>query len=729
MTIRSHLLLLALAAVLPVLSFALFASILLVQHDRETQRAGALDRARAMLTAVDTELRGSVATLQAMSASRSLRRDDLPGFRDAAGRVLATQPTWLNVALSLPSGKQVLNLAAPADAELGAAADPENLERVVRQKAPSIGYVVTDNLLHAPAIPVRVPVVREEQVVYVLTALVRPEAFAELISQQHLPEGWVSGVVDGKRRFVARIPRKEPGELSSENFRAALQRGGEGWYRGRTVEGADTFTAYKTSSFSGWSIGLAVPTATVDAGAQRSAWLTAVGVLLSMGLAFAGIVIIGRRIAAPIRSLAYGAHSVGGGGELRLQAPERVREVAEVAAALREAAAAVRERQQLLEREKEALEAADKAKNEFLAMLSHELRNPLAAMNSAAHLLKAVDPGHPAAPRARDVIERQTRLMTRLIEDLLDVTRITMGKASLERRPLDLAEVVSAVVESWRGSGRLSGHAVAVHASPVWVNGDRARLEQILSNLLDNALKFTPAGRKIEVSVRRADGAAVLSVQDQGDGIAPELLERAFDLFVQGQHGIDRGKGGMGIGLAMVKRLAEMHGGAAAISSGGPGQGTTVTVQLPALERAAAQPAPPAAPAGGSRRILIIEDNDDAREMLRESLSLSGHEVRDARDGKSGLALAAQSAPEVALIDIGLPDMDGYEVARRLRSSLDGGVVLVALTGYGQVEDVRRSAEAGFDAHLTKPVDSDRLLATIAGLAFARPPGPQPEPR
>jgi signal transduction histidine kinase/CheY-like chemotaxis protein len=719
MTIRSHLLLLALAAVLPVLSFGIFASLLLVQHDRGTQRAGALDRARAMMTAVDTELRGSISTLQALSASRALGRDDLTGFHDSARRALATQPTWLNVALSLPSGEQVVNLAASPGAEMGPAEDPASLQQVVKTRAPAVGDVVTANFLERPAIPVRVPVLRDEVLVYVLTALVRPDAFADLIAQQHLPEGWVSGIVDGRRRFVARLPRMPPGELASEGFRNAVAGGGEGWYRGRTVEGTETFTAHITSSFSGWSIGLAMPTAAVEAGARRSAWLMAVGALLSMGIAFAATAIIGRRIVEPIRSLASGARSMGSGGELRLRNPERVREVSEVASALGEAAAAVRERQQLLEREKEALQAADVAKNEFLAMLSHELRNPLAAMNSAAHLLQVVDAGHPAAGRAREVIQRQTRHMTRLIEDLLDVTRITLGKASLERRPFDLAEAVSHVVESWRSAGRLAGHQLSLRLSPAWIQGDRARIEQIVSNLLDNAVKFTPAGGKIEVSVQRADGSAALSVADEGEGIAPDLIAHVFDLFVQGQHGIDRGKGGMGIGLALVQRLAEMHGGEVSVRSDGPGRGSTFTVRLPAVEPVEAQAVPPAPPAAGSRRILIIEDNDDAREMLREALSLSGHEVQGARDGLSGLALADRRPPEVALIDIGLPDIDGYEVARRLRSSRNGPIALIALTGYGQMDDVRRAAEAGFDAHLTKPVDTDRLQATIAGLRGA----------
>jgi CheY-like chemotaxis protein len=360
-------------------------------------------------------------------------------------------------------------------------------------------------------------------------------------------------------------------------------------------------------------------------------------------------------------------------------------------------------------------------KNEFLAMLSHELRNPLAAMSSAANLLTVTDPQGAQAGRARDVIERQTKHMRRLIEDLLDVSRITMGKASLTRIPLDLAETVRRVVESWRTGGRLGTRRLDLSASPVWVDGDAERLEQIVSNLLDNAIKFSPPGAKVTVTVKQEGDAAVLVVSDDGEGIAPDLIGRVFDLFVQGERGIDRGKGGMGIGLALVKMLAGMHGGTAAAASAGPGQGATFTVRLPAVEAVRTRtPAEISRPPPRLRRILIIEDNDDAREMLREWLVMNGHDVQDARDGASGLALAERLSPEVALIDIGLPDMDGYEVARRLRSARDGTISLIALTGYGQPDDRRRALEAGFDVHLTKPVETERLEEIIAALGKKR---------
>jgi CheY-like chemotaxis protein/two-component sensor histidine kinase len=378
----------------------------------------------------------------------------------------------------------------------------------------------------------------------------------------------------------------------------------------------------------------------------------------------------------------------------------------------------MREKHELAEREKAALQAADRAKDEVLAMLSHELRNPLAALTAAAHVLKLAQPGEQAAIKARAVVERQTKHMARLVGDLLDISRVAMGKVALERERFDLAQAAGNLVNVWRASGRLERHQVSLELKPAWVDADRSRIEQVLSNLLDNAVKFTPAGRQIRVGVEPQGELAVLRVADEGEGLVPGSAERMFELFVQGERGLDRGAGGLGVGLALVKRLTELHGGTVSAGSAGPGQGTTFTVKLPAvLPRAAQAQAPEAAPRPAPRRVLIVEDNDDARQMLHEVLTFSGHEVREARDGASGLALAAEARPDVALIDIGLPDLDGYEVARRLRAAPGGRRMgLIAITGYGQIEDQRRAYDAGFDAHLTKPVAPERLRQVMAGL-------------
>ncbi|HET7340479.1 MAG TPA: PAS domain S-box protein [Methylomirabilota bacterium] len=359
----------------------------------------------------------------------------------------------------------------------------------------------------------------------------------------------------------------------------------------------------------------------------------------------------------------------------------------------------------------EEAQEANRAKDEFIAMLGHELRNPLGAISSAVRLLEPADALSDRAALARDVIARQTRHLARLVDDLLDVVRVMTGKVLLERHPLDLAEVVTRHLNSLRTTGKMQDHVVTLEATPVWVDADVVRLEQVIGNLVSNALKYTPAGGGIVVSVSLDGGEAVLSVADTGVGIAPHLVSRIFDLFVQGERRLDRAQGGLGIGLTLVRRLVELHGGSVKAESIGIGQGSRFTVRLRAV------PAPrPAAAAGLEpravvpRRILVVEDNRDARDMLRHVLEVSGHEVHEALDGRQGLEAALRLRPDVALIDLGLPELDGYELARQIRAAdPDRRMLLVAVTGYGSAEDRERSLTAGFDLHLVKPVDVETL--------------------
>jgi PAS domain S-box-containing protein len=368
--------------------------------------------------------------------------------------------------------------------------------------------------------------------------------------------------------------------------------------------------------------------------------------------------------------------------------------------------------------ERSEAEAANRMKDEFIAMLGHELRNPLGAISSAASVLLKLSEGGDMSARACDVIHRQTEHLTRMIEDLLDVTRARTGKIGLARVPLDVAEVAQRCLRALGSTGKLDQHALKVEASSVWVNADPTRVEQIVSNLISNAVKFTPAGGTVWVTVAREGADAVLRVADTGVGISADLLPRIFDLFVQGGRSLDRKSGGLGIGLSLVRRLAELHEGRVEAESAGPGEGSVFTVRLPALDSStASRPSEAKAPAIDTppRRIVLIEDNEDSREMLRVSLQMSGHEVGVAADGPSGLALVQRRAPDVVLVDVGLPGMDGYEVARRIRAMPEGRRIrLIALTGYGQPEDRRRSRESGFDAHLVKPIDPACLMSALS---------------
>jgi CheY-like chemotaxis protein len=295
---------------------------------------------------------------------------------------------------------------------------------------------------------------------------------------------------------------------------------------------------------------------------------------------------------------------------------------------------------------------------------------------------------------------------------------VTSGKVLLVREPTELAALAVSTIANWRASGRLARHRVSPETSPVWVDADPTRLDQVLGNLLANALKYTPGGGAIAVRVRSEDDSALLEVEDTGAGIPPELLGKIFDLFVQGERTLERSQGGLGIGLTLARALVELHGGTIEARSAGAGRGAIFTVRLPRIPEPA-RPVPSAAMSSAvqaPRRVLIIEDNGDARDMLRAQLELEGHEVHAAADGPAGVAAAAAARPDVVLIDVGLPGFDGYEVARRIRATAWGkSMRLVALTGYGQTDDRRQALEAGCDLHVIKPVTPERLAEVLAG--------------
>ena len=359
---------------------------------------------------------------------------------------------------------------------------------------------------------------------------------------------------------------------------------------------------------------------------------------------------------------------------------------------------------------------ASRAKDEFLATLSHELRNPLGAIVTAVAALDHGEIGEDRAARLRQIIHRQTHHLTRLVDDLLDVARAATGKIALTRHPVDLGDVAGGCVRSLRESGRAYGRRVALRVESVIVNADPIRLTQIITNLLDNAMKFTPSGGSVDVDVMREGQEGVIRVSDSGIGIDPEMLPRVFELFAQAEQPLDRSVGGLGVGLALSRRLVEMHGGSITAASEGHGRGAQFTVRLQVEATATPPPAPAVPIPNRARTILVVEDNDDARESLRLLLESLGHRVLAAADGPQGVELALKHQPEVVLIDLGLPGLDGYEVARAVRAGPVGkSVVLIAVTGYGQAEDRRRSTEAGFDAHLVKPVSQSLLSTLITG--------------
>jgi PAS domain S-box-containing protein len=361
----------------------------------------------------------------------------------------------------------------------------------------------------------------------------------------------------------------------------------------------------------------------------------------------------------------------------------------------------------------DALREADRRKDEFLGMLSHELRNPLAPIRNSIYVLRHTEPGSDRSLRAQAVIERQTEHLTRLVDDLLDVTRIARGKIELRRSRVDLGEVVLQAAEDFRATMEERGVAfrVAVPESPAWADADATRITQVIGNLLHNAAKFTRRGDEVRLSLRAVDGDAELSVGDTGAGIDLALLPKVFEPFVQGERTLARTEGGLGLGLALVKGVTELHGGSVSVHSAGVGRGAELTVRLP-LAEGGAVPRERRVGAGSShvrRRVLVVDDNRDAAESMAQIVELLGHAAEIAYDGPTAMEKIRDSQPDFVLCDVGLPGMSGYDVARELRAGAGTAVRLVAVTGYAQADDLLAAAEAGFDHHMAKPVSVEEI--------------------
>ncbi|MGE0400188.1 MAG: response regulator [Kofleriaceae bacterium] len=361
-------------------------------------------------------------------------------------------------------------------------------------------------------------------------------------------------------------------------------------------------------------------------------------------------------------------------------------------------------------------------RDEFLAMLGHELRNPIGAITTALHLIRENHAPN-ALAKYLPIMDRQVKSLTHLVDDLLDVARITQGKITLNRQVVDLREVLERCRESLGAEVLGSSHAVtiAIEGASTLVDGDPVRVEQIVTNLVTNAVKYTPRGGHVRLSLSHDDTNAILVVRDTGIGMDQKTLDRVFDVFAQGKQGLDRSRGGLGLGLTVVRRLVELHRGTIRAESAGEGKGSTFTLTLPlATQAAPRRPTPQSLPSTAplaELRVLIVEDNADARESLAEVLRESCREVITAIDGKTGIEAAFVSRPDVMLVDIGLPLVDGYEVARRIRGALDGHRPhLIAMTGYGQPEDRQRALAAGFDSHIVKPISLPNLVAELAAV-------------
>ncbi len=706
----------ALVAVLPVAILSLVNLVQAARGQRVELERTALETVRALSTAVDNEINASIAALEILATSPALAADDLPVFYDDARRALARRGAWENITLAALSGQQLINLRRPLGSPLPHVSDTESLFALARTGRPGVTDLLISPLLKEQRFVVRVPVFQDEGVAYVLAAGNKPDRISEMLARQRIPDDAIVAVLDGNGRIVGRSRAfaEHYGKLSTPSLRELMRPAPEGFGISTTLEGREAYTAYSRSALTGWSVAMGMPRAAVDSPVITSYLMLAAAIVVSLGIGIWGSLMVARTVTSPMRLLQEIARGIRR-GQVPDVALSTIPEVREATEALLSAQA---ERELLLRREREArnvAEQSNRSKDEFLAMLGHELRNPLAAITTAATVIeRSGGVSHPTARTATDIIQRQSRHLARLLDDLLDVGRVMTGKIMLERRRVDLSEIVKGAVDGFVASRAPSAQKIAMALDPVWVSGDPGRIEQIVVNLLTNACKYTPADGAITVIVTPEGGNGVLRVRDTGLGMEPELLGKVFDLFVQGRRTLDRSEGGLGIGLTLVRRLVELHGGSVAALSDGAGKGSEFEVRLPAVEPAKEATQTAAVATLLRREILLVEDNPDAREMLRLLLEIGGHTVHEAGDGSSAVELAQRMKPDIAFIDIGLPGMDGYEVARSIRAALGRKVVLVALTGYGLPEDERRAKSAGFDEHIVKPVDENTLARLLS---------------
>ena len=715
--VRMRLLLLAASGLLPLVMVLAWGLNHMLEERRGAAQISMMELSRALATAVDAELRSVMTLLQHMSTSDELERADLHDFHQTAMRT-AEQLGWNYAALADSEGRVLLRTNEPVGKTSPKPIDPDSMARAIETSQPVVSRVIEWPSAPSTVFIVRVPVIRGGQLIYVLSASLHTDKILAVLKLQNIPSGSVTAVFDQSSTRVARIPPSST-PRASPSLQALLDRGDDhGSGRTTTLEGVESYSGYTRVPSAGWVVAVASSVERTNVALQELLRIVAVGLAASLALAVVLAWVLARRVVEPIAALMDGAAALGRGAPVHLP-PLDIVELDDVAIALTAAAA---DRDRAAAQIGEALrtaEEANRSKDQFLAMLGHELRNPLAPIATAVQLMALK--GDDKTAQERRIIERQLFHVTRLVDDLLDVSRITSGRLAIRREPVPLAQVLTQVVDAIQQS--VYQHTLALELAPgmedAWVAGDEVRLVQVFNNLLVNAIKFTPAGGSIFVRACVQDDNVRVDVQDSGVGITQPELERIFDLFYQAPQSSDRARGGLGLGLAIVKSLVEMHGGSVSASSGGPGHGTCVSVVLPLCETPAASVFPEEGDsARGAANILVVDDNEDAADTCATLLEIHGYEVRVAYTPEAALEMLDGFTPDVAILDIGLPGMSGYALAGRMQSQpFNYRGRLVALTGYGQAADMAASKAAGFDAHLTKPVSPDELLDLVAQFA------------
>lgn len=722
--LRWHLAILMAGVLVPAILLFGAAVLTLSQQEQRISEQRLLQSARDLAGLLDRENSASIRALLALAESAALDEDNLEAFHVEAGRVSKTQPSWRDVLLHAPDGTTLVSARTPWGEPLAPALDPHSRREALASRLPVVGRLVYDGQMWR--FPINVPVIRGTEVKYVLSAVITASALGDLVATPFLGGEWTRVIIDQNGtiaartreadRLVGRQPRADQLELMVANDESIA--------RTRSLEGEDVFWAFSKARSSGWSAHATVAASEVLGSARRSiAVIAGAGALLLAG-AVVGAILLTRRFSRAITSAAAGAELLARGERPAVE-PTSVLEVAALARSLERSADLLAEKH----RESEAhlahaeaaraiAEEASQGKDQFLAMLGHELRNPLVPIRNGIYVLRRLVPPAPKTDKMLAMMDRQVVHIARMVDDLLDISRISQGKIILRKDVLELRALVREVFEDFRANAEDPSISLRLSLPeyPVLVEADKTRLVQCIYNLLHNAAKFTPGGGHIELSLSVRAGCAVLDLADTGLGIEPAMLPRLFEPFAQGPQALDRRKGGLGLGLALVKGLVEAHGGEISAYSEGQGKGARFVLTLPlAAKPAERPPASASGEPGAVQRVLIVEDSPDARESLRMMLELEGHQVKTACDAREALKVAPPYRPTVVLCDIGLPEQDGYELCRKLRTvpALEH-TLFIAITGYGQERDVRRAYAAGFAVHLTKPVEPGVLQDVLA---------------
>jgi signal transduction histidine kinase/ActR/RegA family two-component response regulator len=725
MKLSTRLALLAAVALIPMVVFSGIALDKLLDSHREEAVRGMRETARATSLIIDRELKSAQSALRVLATSPYLAEKNWEKFYSQAK--VANVPGGAWIVLYQEDGSQVINTRVPFGGPLTSRPVEGEIAEILQKREPHISNVVWGPRSSLYVIFVDLPIYLPDGRQYVLSQAFNVNHFNIAFADRGIPASWVTGIYDRKGDTIARSqkPAELIGKPAKLDVLEAIYTGKDAELRHMTRDGIDVYDVFTHSALSNWAISIGAPVDELNGAIWRAIYIALGGLFAALLLAAGAAAFVGRGLLKSIEAASQSATALWKREEAPAPPRSNIHEIDQLHDALKEASQvlsneqharslAEAEREKLLLREKAARKQAEtesRAKDEFLAMLGHELRNPLSAITSAISLLEMdnIDPA--IVERAKSVMRRQTDHLSSIIDDLLDLSRVLSGKIRLNTHALDLSETVKNCVETLRTSGKINRQTLSVHTEPAFILGDSTRIEQIVTNLVDNAIKYTPEDGSITVEARASADEAMLMVKDNGIGIPADLLPLIFDVFVQGENTLERAKGGMGIGLSLVKRLVELHGGSIGAESEGKGKGSTFTVRFPLLGSGKPVPSDNAfRPDDRNYSILLVEDQEDGRELMGMLLQSHGHHVLQAANGFQALQLAAEYQPDYAILDIGLPGMDGYELAGRLRSDVrTSAIKLIALTGYGLQEDRYRALNAGFDLHLAKPLKYEEL--------------------